>query len=77
MNKLNHHTYLEDFERINNGYSPKKNLISLYNIFVLGVILKLFIYKESKKIIAGLFNYGKMHKQGHNIFPLATYDKPR
>lgn len=77
MNKISKYSYFEDLERINSGYEPKTHFMSLYNIILMFMVSKLLIYRGCKNFIAGLFNYGKLHKECPNIIPFGVYDHPR
>jgi hypothetical protein len=69
MNKFSKYSHFGDLIRIKSGYMPKRHFMSLYQIVVIFMVSKLFLYRACKKFIAGFFNSGKLHKK----CPLNTF----
>ncbi len=76
MKKYRKYSRVEDLKRIKGGYKPKRHFMSLYNVFLIFTVTKLFLHRSCKNFISGFFNYGGLHKKcAMNSFEI--YDPPR
>lgn len=76
MKKYYKISHSEDLKRIKGGYKPKRHFMSLYNVFLIFTVTKLFLHRAGKNFISGYSNYGELHKK-YTMNPIKTYDPPR
>jgi len=73
MKKYRNYSRFEDFKRIKGGYKPRMYFISLYSIYKLFIISKMFVYRACENFIAGFLIFGKKDKKIH-MLPFRDYD---
>lgn len=67
MKKSRKYSHFEDLKRIKSGYTPRMHFFSLYNIFTIFMVSKLFVYRTYQNFIARFFNYSKLHKKSRMV----------